>query len=99
MTVLTLRPQRSSHERLSATDDAQRMLLCCILRDAGEFHFAAIGECPGCRAFLQPGGPCDDCWDTRRPAYTAYHHLADELDSYEAYPMGRRTRSAARTAW
>jgi hypothetical protein len=104
MTVITLNPDRRSPARLAAADDAQRMLLCCVLRDAAEFHSTAIGECPGCRVFPQPGGPCDACWESRRPFYTAYHSLADSLASYdglpygEAYPLGdddRRVIAAA----
>jgi hypothetical protein len=88
MTVIALNHTRRSCARLAASDDAQRMLLCCVLRDAGEFHSAAIGECPACLAFPEPGGPCDACWESRRPSYTAYHDLADRLASYDGLPYG-----------
>jgi hypothetical protein len=87
MTVISLDTRGRPHG-LAAADDAQRGLLVCVLRDAAELHCAAMDDCPRCQVFAEPGGPCDECWETRRPVWQAYHALADRLASYDGRPYG-----------
>lgn len=88
MTVIPL-PVRPPHSGLGAADDAQRMLLCCALRDAAELRSSVMQECPGCQNCPEdPGGPCAECWAARQPSRDAYWELSDRLSSYDGRPYG-----------
>lgn len=80
MTNATALPGRA----LSASDDAQRMLLSAVLHDAAEWHYAAA-KAPCCRA---AGGTCAAHWDAHEVPAAAYRALADQLAEDEGLPRG-----------
>jgi hypothetical protein len=88
-------------QKLSVSDEVQRMLLRCILHDASELHYGARNACPACRArgksaFI-PAAARVCCGDEHEQQHnvpiTQYGNLDYGLESYEdvqegiAYPL------------
>lgn len=70
----------------TATDDAQRMLLRCILRDACEWHYTITGACPECRA---TGDICLPHWDGHAVPGAKYRDLSSCLTGCDGLPYGQ----------
>jgi hypothetical protein len=71
---------KAPRNRLAAADDAQRMLLCCILRDAVEWDYRITRACPACQA---AGVTCAAHWDEHERRRGEYRALRDHLERYE----------------
>jgi hypothetical protein len=86
----------TSQPAILGADNAQRMLLMCVLHDAIELHYAAMDRCPACaatKAADPAANECWDCWTPHREPITRYGDLAAPLvalqDAREgtAYPL------------
>jgi hypothetical protein len=91
----------ADHADLGAADDVQRYLLCCVLRDAREWHYAILDSCAAC---LAAGGACIAHWDEHEEPCQEYRDLSSHLEGYEgtargtACPLDRRQRQAIAAA-
>lgn len=75
------------HTIFATADDAQRMLLCCVLRDAMEWHYTIAEGCDACQA--ANAGVCMGHWDTHYTAVDTYISVRDHLGRFEGLPYGR----------
>lgn len=66
------------------------MLLCCVLADAAELHYAATDRCPACAvARAAHADECSRCWTIHRGPVSRYRDLRCELEN----SVGRLDRS------
>jgi hypothetical protein len=70
----------ATRNQLAAADDAQRMLLTCVLLDALNRDYRITDACPACRAIDYL---CVTHWDEHDTRRTEYQTLRDYLESYE----------------
>jgi hypothetical protein len=59
--------------------------LCCVLRDASEWHYAILESCAACRAV---GGACNAHWDEHEEPCHRYRNLSAHLESYQGTANG-----------
>ena len=102
-TGATIKDAPSRLGALTAADDAQLMLLCCVLFDASLLHLAATDACPGCRAL--GGNLCSErCWNLHEEPLSHYGELRHALEGYlgtaeaVAYPLTARDRETLAAA-
>lgn len=65
--------------RPAAADDAQRMLLRCVLHDALRWDYSITDGCLACQAI---GDICGAHWDEHQARRAKYHALVDHLELY-----------------
>ena len=80
-------------ELAAAADDAQRMLLCCVLRDALERQHTIEAACADCQA---AGDTCLRHWDAHEQPGQEYRGLQMRLEGYDGRPYGQAFPLTAR---
>ena len=78
-------PTPARVELAAAADDAQRMLLCCVLRDALERQHTIEAACADC---LAAGVTCLRHWDAHEQSGREYRGLQMRLEGYAGLPYG-----------
>jgi hypothetical protein len=72
-------------DTLAASDDSQRMIWLCVLRDACEWFTDIVSACPQCSA---AGFTCDVHWVGYEEVAERYRLLRRRLEGYAGLPAG-----------
>ena len=70
---------------LAASDDSQRMILCCVLSDACEWFTNIVTACPQCTT---AGFTCDAHWAGYEEIAEQYRQLRARLEGYSGLAVG-----------